>query len=181
MPKRPQYASTKHDMEVSSAEFHDADGPMTLACLRFFNVYGPRQDPHSDYSGVISKFLACGATGEQLPILGDGSFTRDFVFVKDIAQGVCRVLFAAAGSDVTKTHRIFNCGTQTRVSILELAETIIKLADSGSTVLHKAPRDGDVPHSQSDTAAIREQFGFSPAFTLEQGMEKTLDWFKSTL
>ena len=166
-------------MEVLSKEFHDADGPMTLACLRFFNVYGPRQDPHSDYSGVISKFLACAATGEQLPILGDGSFTRDFVYVKDIAQGVTRVLFAEG--DATKEHNIYNCGTQTRVSILDLANTIIKLAGTGSTVVHKPPRDGDVPHSQSDTTAIRTSFGFEPAYTLEQGMDKTLAWFKSTL
>jgi len=137
--------------------------------LRLFNVYGPGQDPHSPYSGVISKFINWAARGETLMVLGDGNQTRDFVFVEDVCNA-----FELALSKNKKD--IFNIGSGTPISINELAKAVIELSHSDSKVVHEAPREGDILHSLSDISKAKKHLNFSPAFDIQQGLRKTVDW-----
>jgi UDP-N-acetylglucosamine 4-epimerase len=140
---------------------------MTTVGLRYFNVYGPRQDPKSPYSGVISIFADKIKTGQELTIFGDGSNTRDFVFVKDIVQGNMLSGLAILGPNEA---RVYNVGTGSAVSLLELKDTMERIFGTEVTVVKKAARPGDILHSLSNIDAIRTDLGYAPAYTLEEGL-----------
>lgn len=169
------YGKTKY-----MAGRHVADaGGLRGVSLRFFNIYGPRQDPASQYSGVISKFMACAAKGEDLPICGDGEQTRDFVFVGDVV----RAYLCAAGLEnpaiiAHKGERIFNIGGGNRVSINQLAQAVIEVSGAPSRIRHVAERPGDIRHSCADISRARQGIGWKPEVTLEQGLEVTYEWYK---
>jgi UDP-glucose 4-epimerase len=144
------------------------------ACLRFFNAYGPRQNPRSGYSGVISIFIDRALAGKSLTIFGDGEQTRDFVYVGDVAHAILRACFG----DV-QDGSACNVSTNRAVTIRELAELIKKKAESNSEILYKDVRKGDILHSFASYQRAQELLGFEPETSLEVGLEHTVAWCKT--
>lgn len=139
--------------------------------LRFFNVYGPRQDPGSPYSGVISIFIERLANGSPIVIHGDGEQTRDFVYVGDVV----RALIAAMETGMTGA-RVFNVCTGETVSVNQLARIIANLSGAALRADHQPARDGDVRHSQGLGERARRDLGIAAETPVEQGLRITLDW-----
>lgn len=141
--------------------------------LRFFNVYGPRQDPHSPYSGVISIFAERALTGQPLIIFGDGEQSRDFVFVGDVARAVVDACLsdAAAGT-------VLNIGTGTESTINQLARLVLALTGGTSSIRYEPARPGDIVRSVAAVAAAERQLGFRAQASLVEGLRQTLDWLR---
>jgi len=147
---------------------------LETVALRYFNVFGPRQDPKSEYAAVIPKFI-CAALAEERPtIYGDGGQTRDFVFVGDVADAV----FQAATSE---TCGGFNAGTASEIRVLELADTIVRITGGVGEHDFQPPRKGDARASFADIASIRQALGWKPAHPLEAGLTATLAWYREKL
>lgn len=147
-------------------------GPRTVA-LRFFNVYGPRQDPASEYSGVIARFATAIGAGEPLMVFGDGLQTRDFVYVGDVARAVLLALDCdggAAGSAI-------NVGSGKETSLLDLAAGVSSAAGVALRVSHGPARAGDVRRSAADLALAAELLGYAPSVSLAEGLDRTLAWY----
>jgi UDP-glucose 4-epimerase len=143
------------------------------ASLRFFNVFGPRQDPSSPYSGVISIFMSKAASHQAPVIYGDGNQTRDFVYVKDVVKA----LLHAAQSD-HRTGDVYNIGSGSRVTINRLWELIASLSGQHLKPLYQPARAGDIMHSAGNIDKARSILNFTNEFSLEQGLELTLEWFR---
>lgn len=171
MPPEPlsPYAITKLDGEFYGAMFTRDRGLETVS-LRFFNVFGPRQDPNGSYAAAIPIFLRQALAGEPLHIYGDGEQTRDFVYVKDIAAAL---LFAAGTPGLTGT---FNVGYGTSVSINQIARRIVEMANSPSEIRHLPGRAGDVRHSLASVDKLRAA-EFRPVGSLDRGLEETLAYY----
>jgi len=166
------YALTKWQMEELMAEYNKEHNVASIA-LRFFNVYGPRQDPTSPYSGVISKFMDMSVKNENVRIFGDGLQTRDFVYVKDVAKAI----ITAMESGKSKFDA-FNVCTGKITTIKDLADTVIELFGASSKVVHGPPRDGDIKKSVCNPAKTKEKLGFEYTYTVKEGLAATRDWFK---
>ncbi|MDB5245030.1 MAG: NDP-sugar epimerase [Parcubacteria group bacterium] len=138
--------------------------------LRYFNVYGPGQS--AAYAGVITTFIRAALKNEDLILFGDGEQIRDFVYVDDVA----RANIAAMESDVGGAE-IFNIGSGTKTSIIELAQEIIRFTGSSSSIRHEAPRSGDIVYSQADVSKAAELLGFRAEVSLEEGLRKTIASF----
>jgi UDP-glucose 4-epimerase len=145
------------------------------AALRFFNVYGPRQDASSPYSGVISIFATRAIAGDTLIIYGDGEQTRDFIFVGDVARAVV----TACRSD-TAAGTIINIGTGRGITINQLAREVVALCQSPSAIAYQAARPGDILHSVAATERAEQLLGFRATVALRDGLRQTLDWFGKT-
>jgi UDP-glucose 4-epimerase len=167
-PKSP-YAITKLDGEYY-LDIYRREGRIESASLRFFNVFGPRQDPNGAYAAAVPIFLDKALKNEDITIYGDGSATRDFIYVKDIVGA----LAFAAHHDIQGT---FNVGYGGQMTIRELAETIIAAAGSSSRIIHAPARAGDVRHSRASAEKLRAA-GWTPQFTLEEGLTTTLASFR---
>jgi UDP-glucose 4-epimerase len=167
-PQSP-YAVTKLAGEYYCQVFSRVFDLPTV-CLRYFNVYGPRQDPGSQYAAVIPRFIDMITKGELPIIFGDGEQTRDFTFVKDAAEA--NIL--AAESDAVG---VFNIGTGKRVSINELAKLVTGLMHKDSQPVYQKPRPGDIKHSLADVSKAR-QFGYNPRYNLEEGLRETMRGFE---
>jgi UDP-glucose 4-epimerase len=139
---------------------------LPTVCLRYFNVYGPRQDVNSPYAAVIPKFIQEVRRGNAPVIFGDGEQTRDFAFVKDVVEA--NVL--AVQSDITG---IFNIGGGESVTINRLAELIVELVGTKVKPIHLEPRPGDIKYSSADISQARA-FGFKPGFDLKEGLAETI-------
>ncbi|MHA1400492.1 MAG: NAD-dependent epimerase/dehydratase family protein [Candidatus Heimdallarchaeaceae archaeon] len=166
------YAASKVACELYGTIFNDNNMVRTTG-LRYFNVYGPKQNPNSQYSAVIPLFIKAALLDEPLIIHGDGKQTRDFTFVED----VCKVNYRAVLSTLTD-GRIFNVGKGSRISILELAETIIKLTNSNSEIKHVDHRVGDVKHSLADVKSLEIAIGYIPNTSIMDGLQRTIEFFK---
>ncbi len=138
--------------------------------LRFFNVYGPRQDPASPYSGVISIFSDRAAAGKELLIFGDGEQTRDFVFVGDVSRALVLALFAEGGDGSAA-----NIGTGTETSVNELAAMINEFCGGKSVITHAESRDGEILKSVADVSRARERFEFEAKTVLRDGLKATVE------
>lgn len=171
-PKSP-YAVQKLVGEYYSNVFHSCFGLETVA-LRFFNVYGERQDPSSPYSGVLSLFLKALIERRPPTIFGDGNQTRDFTYVEDVAT-LCWKACSASGV----AGRMYNAGNGNRYSLNYVWELLQKI--EGVTLPPKfgPAREGDVRDSQADTMAARRDLGYEAQYTLEQGLRRTLAWFRA--
>ncbi len=171
MPTNPQspYAVTKLAGEYYCQIFYEVFALPTI-CLRYFNIYGPRQDPSSQYAAVIPRFVDRLFRGEPPIIFGDGEQTRDFTFVKDAAEA--NIL--ATESDATG---VFNIGTGKRVSINELARLITRLIGKDIEPIYQESRPGDIRHSLADISKAK-QFGYNPKYNLEEGLRETIGSFK---
>ncbi|NQE05948.1 hypothetical protein C5S32_08760 [ANME-1 cluster archaeon GoMg1] len=163
------YAVTKLLGEDYCNVFNDIYGLKTVS-LRYFNVYGPRQDPYSDYAAVIPKFINLVSENKPPVIYGDGEQTRDFTFVKDVVKA--NVL--AAKSDA---EGVYNIANGNRISINELANMIMALMGNDLKSIHNAPREGDVKHSLADISEAKKNLGYEPAHSLEEGLRRTIEWF----
>jgi UDP-glucose 4-epimerase len=160
-PRSP-YALTKLDGEYYCA-MYAALGRLKTTSLRYFNVYGPRQDPVSAYAAAIPIFLKKAQAGEALTIFGDGLQTRDFVFVKDI---VAANVFAMTSPELTG---VYNVGGGKSITIKAIAERIIELTKSSSSIQYQGERPGDVKHSCADADKLAKA-GFTPRWDLERGL-----------
>lgn len=172
-PKSP-YAAQKlmgeHYMSVWASCF----GLETLS-LRYFNVYGPRQDPSSAYSGVLSLFMKAIIERRSPTIFGDGEQSRDFTFVEDVAALNIR----AAEAPSALSGNMYNGGNGGRVTLNEAWSLLQQLEGVEIPARYGAPREGDVLHSQADTTAVVRDLAHAPKFTFEEGMRKTLAWYKA--
>jgi nucleoside-diphosphate-sugar epimerase len=141
--------------------------------IRYFNVFGPRQDPGSAYSGVISRFLLALTEGEQPVIYGDGEQTRDFTYVANVVDGVLRAVEAprAAGE-------VLNVATGGRISLNDLLAALQRLTGSTSSARYEPGRAGDVRDSQADISKAERILGYSPIVHLNEGLQRTLAWFQ---
>lgn len=146
---------------------------LTFTALRFMNVYGPRQDPRSWYSGVISIFLDRAASGQPITIFADGEQTRDFVYVTDVADAVVHALTTDAGNNA-----IVNIGTGIEVTINALARTILELTRSASAVRYEPARPGDIRRSVTTMDKAVALLRFHPRVELREGLERTLAWVR---
>ncbi len=166
------YAVSKLVGEHYCRVFSDIYGMATI-CLRYLNVYGPRQNPNSQYAAVIPKFIDSVIKGKQPVIFGDGMQTRDFVFVKDVVQAN----MLSMKSNVK--HGIFNVGTGKPTSVLELLEKINSITGKRIKPIFSEPKPGDIKHSVSDISRIKGTLGFKPEYSLDQGLRETVGSFTS--
>ena len=172
MPLSP-YAVQKLVGEEYCRVFSACFGLETVA-LRFFNVYGPRQDPSSPYSGVLSLFMKALLRQESPTIFGDGEQTRDFTYVEDVAELVIK----AAKAGPQAVGQVYNAGNGNRYSLNEVWQTLQGIEGLSLPAKYGPPRAGDVRDSQADTTAAVRDLGHAPKFTLEQGLRKTLEWYR---
>ena len=173
MPTKPMtpYALQKLVSEQYGQMFTRLYG-LEVVTTRYFNVFGPRQDPSSPYSGVISLFIKALLEGTRPVIYGDGGQTRDFTFVANVVDGVLRAAEApAVGGEV------FNVATGGRVSLNELLATLKKIVGSDVEPVYQEGRMGDVRDSQADIAKAERLLGYRPAVMLEEGLRQTVAWF----
>ena len=174
-PKSP-YAAQKLLGEYYMSVWASCFGLETVS-LRYFNVYGPRQDPASPYSGVLSLFMTA-ILGRQAPtIFGDGEQSRDFTFVEDVVA--LNIKAAEAPSSVS--GRMYNAGNGGRITLNEPGRCSRKSKVSGSLRSMDRRGQGDVRDSQADTTRARRDLGHDPQFTFEQGMRATLNWYRQSL
>ena len=160
------YAVTKLDGEYYFDLYRREHG-LNATSLRYFNVFGPRQDPKSQYAAAVPIFIDKAKKGEDITIYGDGEQTRDFIFVKDIVQA--NLLAADKGGDV------FNVAWGQRITINDLAKNIIEITGSKSKILYLPERAGDIKHSMADNNKIVSQMGFKPSSTLHDGLLATIE------
>ncbi len=169
-PKSP-YAVQKLSGELYARLYFDLFG-LEPVCLRYFNVYGPRQDPSSPYSGVISIFMTKASTKESPVIYGDGSQYRDFIFVKDVV----RFNLLAANSEKAN-GKTFNVGTGKFISINTLWEMIGHMAGVSIEPEYKRARPGDIRESVASMDYAGKTLGFDPEYSFENGLKETFDWY----
>jgi UDP-glucose 4-epimerase len=169
-PKSP-YAITKLDGEYYLNLFQN-ERRLESAAIRFFNVFGPRQDPKGAYAAAVPIFIEKALRGEDIVIHGDGGQTRDFIYVKDIAGALS---FAVETPDVTG---VFNAGYGGAITINDLAARVNKAAGSQSKIVHADARSGDVRHSRASADKLRAA-GWTPRHSLEEGLARTLEFFQT--
>ncbi|HXW99249.1 MAG TPA: SDR family oxidoreductase [Methanomicrobiales archaeon] len=168
VPKSP-YAVSKLAGEHYLRVFSELYGLRTVS-LRYFNVFGPRQDPESPYAAVIPLFITRVLRGEPIVIHGDGGQTRDFTYVKDVVQGNLKAM--ASGARGT-----FNLACGERNSVLALARAVMEIAGKEVPIRHEPPRPGDIRDSLADISAARERLKYAPGYTLRTGLEETVPWY----
>ena len=168
-PKSP-YAITKLDGEYYLGMFQ-REGKLETAALRFFNVFGPRQDPKGAYAAAVPIFIEKAVRNEDITVFGDGGQTRDFIYVKDIVGALS---FAVETPGVTG---VFNAGYGGQITINDLANGLIQSAGSTSKVAHLPERAGDVRHSRASSDKLRAA-GWVPKHNLDEGLARTLEFFR---
>jgi UDP-glucose 4-epimerase len=173
-PKSP-YAAQKLMGEYYCSAFSSCYG-IDATSLRFFNVYGPRQDPGSPYSGVISVFMTCLLQGTSPTIHGDGEQTRDFTYIEDVVDLVIK---AAKAPGVA--GKVFNAGNGNRYSLNQIWESLQKIEGVAVPAKYGPSRAGDVRDSQADTTAAVRDLGHAPRFAIEEGLRRTLHWYRESL
>ena len=171
-PKSP-YAVQKLLGELYASTFYSCFGMETVS-LRFFNVYGERQDPSSAYSGVISVFMKCLIEGVQPTIYGDGEQSRDFTYVDDVVS-----LLRKAARAPKAAGNMYNAGNGTRYTLNQVWQELQAIEGVKLAAKYGPTREGDVMHSQADTTAAKRDLGHDPQYTLEQGLRRTLAWYKA--
>jgi nucleoside-diphosphate-sugar epimerase len=142
--------------------------------IRYFNVFGPRQDPSSPYSGVISLFISALCEGRRPKIYGDGEHTRDFTYVANVVDGVLRACTAAEASG-----EVINVATGGRISLNDLFRTVRDLTGAAIDPIHAEPRAGDVKDSQADIGKAKRILGYAPIVTFQEGLDRTVAWYRS--
>jgi nucleoside-diphosphate-sugar epimerase len=141
--------------------------------IRYFNVFGPRQDPSSPYSGVISLFITALLAGRAPIIYGDGEQTRDFTYVANVVDGVLRAAQAEGASGA-----VINVATGGRISLNVLFDTLKRIIGAGVAPTYAEPRAGDVRDSQADIGKAQALLGYTPSVDLEEGLRRTVDWYR---
>lgn len=175
MPLTP-YAAAKHMSEVMARTYTLAYGLETVG-LRYMNVFGPRQDPSSPYSGVLSIFCRAALNHEPCNIYGDGEQTRDFVFVDDVVQA--NLLAAQLAADRLSNTPLFNIGQGKQTSLNEIIAMLGKIVDRPLKIQRQAERKGDIKYSVADISLAESFLSFVPQEKIISGLQKTLEWFRT--
>jgi UDP-N-acetylglucosamine/UDP-N-acetyl-alpha-D-glucosaminouronate 4-epimerase len=171
-PKSP-YALQKLVGEYYAGVFSDCFGLETVS-LRFFNVFGPRQDPRSLYSGVLSIFMTCLLEGRSPTIFGDGEQSRDFTYVEDVVK-----LLLKASEAPGVSGKVYNAGNGGCFTLNHTWQLLQEIAGVRVPAIYGPRRPGDVHDSQADTTAAVRDLGLAPQFTFEEGLRLTYDWYRA--
>ena len=169
------YAVAKLASEYYMASFFRCYGLETIA-LRYFNIFGPRQDPTSPYSGVLAKFITQMLKGEQPTIHGDGAQSRDFTYIDNVVHAN---LLACKAPATQVAGRVFNVATGTRIDLNEMFRVLKKLTGYPGDVKHGPERAGDVKHSLADLSRSDKYLGYKPQVNFEEGLRRTIDWYRT--
>ena len=167
------YALSKLAGEHYCKIFYELYGLKTIS-LRYFNVFGPRQDPHSDYAAVIPLFITAIISGKQMVIYGDGEQSRDFTYIKNVVDAnlrACLVSEEAVG-------KVYNIACGERYTLNELLKVLSKVDSKGVNPRYDSPRMGDVKHSQASIKEAEKLLAFTPSLGFEEGLKKTFEWYK---
>lgn len=182
LPKRTEmfpepvspYAITKLSGEYF-LNLYTKENDLKTVSLRYFNVYGPKQDPKSQYAAAIPIFIERALKNKEIIIYGDGQQTRDFIFIDDVVKAN---VSAVEKLDVTGVYNVANGSS---ITILELAQKIIETTNSKSTIKFENERKGDVKHSLASIDETKENLGFKPSVKLEEGLLKTIEYFEGRM
>ena len=166
------YGVTKYVGELYAQVFGRAYG-LENASVRYFNVFGPRQDPTSQYSGVLSRFMLAVIEGKPLTIFGDGEQSRDFTYVDNIVDETLRACEARGASGM-----VFNGGTGARITLNQVVKLLEKITGQKIQVQYDPPRAGDIRDSQADISLPKKVLGYSPLVRFEEGLQRTWEWYK---
>ncbi len=175
MPAVPisPYGVTKLVGEVYAQVFGRCYGLETV-CLRYFNVFGPRQDPNSPYSGVLSRFITALLDGAQPVVFGDGEHSRDFNYVENVVHATLRAAEVPGASGL-----VFNVGTGGRFTLNQTLALLEKISGRPAKPRYDAPRAGDIRDSQADITLARNILGYDPRVSFEEGLRRTWEWYAS--
>src|SRR5450631_4702956 len=168
------YAVAKLASERYMISFYRCYGLETV-CLRYFNVFGPRQDPTSPYSGVLAKFITQMLAGEQPTIFGDGTQSRDFTYVDNTVEAN---LLAAKAPAAQAAGHVFNVATGERYDLNQTFQLLKKIIGYKGEVKYAADRAGDVKHSLADLSRTEKHLGYKPKVNFEEGLRRTVDWYR---
>lgn len=173
-PSSP-YAVSKYVGELYGTVFNDVYDIETVG-LRYFNVFGPRQDPSSEYAAAIPKFIKRCLRGRPPVIYGDGEQTRDFTFVENIVQANWKAAHASAEA---VNGEVFNVGCGEQVSVNRLVKMLKDITGAEVEPVYEDPRPGEVRHSQASIEKARDAFGYDPQVEIREGLQRTVEWFES--
>lgn len=175
-PKSP-YALTKLAAEIYCSQYFELFGLPTVT-LRYFNVFGPRQNPDSVYAAVVPRFVRAALTGESPHVYGDGGQTRDFTYIDNVVEANMLALEADPGR---VGGAVMNIACGDRTSLLDLLEILSRLAGRPMTPVFEPARPGDVRDSQAAVEEAGRRLGFRPVVDLEEGLRRTMEWFRGRL
>jgi nucleoside-diphosphate-sugar epimerase len=168
------YGLTKYVCELYAQVFGRVYGLQNVS-LRYFNVFGPRQDPGSPYSGVLSKFCTAFLEGTEPVVFGDGEQTRDFTYIENVVQATLLACEAPAASG-----KVFNVGTGARISLNQTLDLLREISGLRLEGKYEPAREGDIRDSQADLTLSREMLGYQPTVAFADGLRRTYDWYKET-
>lgn len=176
MPPAPisPYAVAKVAGEMYMQSFYKVYGLETV-CLRYFNIFGPRQDPHSQYSGVLALFIRQMLNGETPTIFGDGETSRDFTYIDNAVQANLKACMAP--SDAV-AGRVFNVATGRRFTLNQAFEELKKITGFTGHIIYGPERQGDIKHSLADISLARKAFGYDPSVGFSEGLQRTVQWYR---
>ena len=166
------YGLTKYTGEKYAQLFYEIYGLPTI-CLRYFNVFGPKQDPESEYAAVIPKFIIALLNKQSPVVFGDGEQTRDFTFVDNIVQANLLAIKAKTGFG-----EVFNIACDEQISLNQLLELLQEIIGTDIKPKYAKPQQGDIPHSRADISKAKEILLYAPTIELKDGLIKTVEWFK---
>ena len=166
------YGVTKYVGELYAQAFGRTYG-LENSSVRYFNVFGPRQDPTSQYSGVLSRFMLAVINNEQPVIYGDGEQSRDFTYIDNIVDETLRACDAADASG-----KVFNGGTGARITLNQVLKLLEKISGRKIQAKYDPPRTGDIRDSQADISLARKILGYEPIVHFEEGLERTWNWYR---
>jgi len=175
MPPGPisPYGVTKYVGELYAQVFGRVYG-LENASVRYFNVFGPRQDPTSQYSGVLSRFMLAILQGQPPVVYGDGQQSRDFTYIDNIVDLTLRACEASGASG-----KVFNGGTGVRFTLNEVLKLLEKVTGKEIAARYDPPRTGDIRDSQADISLARRALGYKPLVPFEEGLRRTWNWYQS--
>lgn len=169
------YAVTKYVNELYASVFATTY-KFKYVGLRYFNVFGPKQDPNGAYAAVIPLFFKAAIENQAPTINGDGSFSRDFTFVQNAVQANILSLFS---DNDDALNQIYNVAVGERISLNELWDNITEITGSAAKAIYGPEREGDIPHSLADISKAKSLLEYNPLFTTRAGLEKSYDWYNN--
>jgi len=170
------YAVAKLASERYMISFYRCYGLETVA-LRYFNIFGPRQDPSSPYSGVLAKFITVMLSGKQPTIFGDGEQSRDFTYIDNAVEAN---LLACKAPATQAAGKVFNVATGHRVTLNETFKLLQKLTSYSGTPIYGEERGGDIKHSLADVSLAEKHLGYKPKVNFDEGLKRTVDWYRNS-
>jgi nucleoside-diphosphate-sugar epimerase len=168
------YGVSKYVGELYAQVFGRVYG-LENASIRYFNVFGPRQDPTSQYSGVLARFMLALLQDEQPIVYGDGEQSRDFTYIDNVVDQTLRACEADGASGL-----VFNGGTGAHITLNQVLKTIEKITGKKVTARYDPPRNGDIRDSQADISLARKVLGYEPRVLFEEGLRRTWDWYEAS-